>query len=104
MIFFIIWIACGLISAMIASGNGSSGCVFFILGILLGPIGIIIALLSSGQKCPECGKKISNDAKTCPYCRTKFDDEKSSENTNSESNNSNPKPNSKSNDYLKYIK
>jgi hypothetical protein len=33
----------GVLSAWIATSKGRSGCGFFILGALLGPIGLIIA-------------------------------------------------------------
>ena len=64
----IVWILCGVIAAFIASSKGSSGCGFAIVGFLLGPFGILIALFASGRKCPYCGKNISKDAKICPYC------------------------------------
>jgi hypothetical protein len=38
-----IWILCGIFAAWIATTKGRSGCGFFILGAILGPIGIIIA-------------------------------------------------------------
>ena len=41
----VIWLACGVVGAMIMSGRGRSSCGGFALGILLGPIGLIIALL-----------------------------------------------------------
>ena len=74
---FILWIACGVIGAMIGSGKGeafSSGC----LGLLLGPIGIIIALVSSGNriKCPLCKGVIPKDAAICMHCRSDLRPEK----------------------------
>lgn len=37
--------ACGAGSAMILSRKGQSGCAGFALGFLLGPIGLIVALV-----------------------------------------------------------
>ena len=50
----IIWICFGIIGAMIASSKGNSGFGGFLLGILLGPIGILIAYFSSNN---EPGKR-----------------------------------------------
>ena len=41
----IFWIVFGVVGAMIMSGKGRSGCGGFALGVLLGPIGLIMALL-----------------------------------------------------------
>lgn len=45
LIFVVIWLAFGVVGAMIMSGKGRSGCGGFALGVLLGPIGLIMALL-----------------------------------------------------------
>lgn len=65
----IIWIICAFISAIIAANKDSSIIGFSIIGFLLGPLGIIIALVGSGKECYYCGKRISKNAKICPYCR-----------------------------------
>jgi len=67
--FLIFWILCGVIAAMIAAGKGSHPAGYAILGFILGPIGIIMALLMSGETCAFCGKRISKDASICPYCQ-----------------------------------
>ncbi len=43
MFYLIIWIALGIVGAMISSNKGNSGCGGFALGVLLGPIGLLIA-------------------------------------------------------------
>jgi hypothetical protein len=68
--FVIIWLICGIISAIIGSKKGA-GCSGFIIGILLGPFGIIIALITKGNRrtCPYCKELINKEAIVCPRCQ-----------------------------------
>lgn len=78
-----IWILCGFVAAAIYQKKGRSGLTAFIVGVLLGPIGVILALLSSTdqdaveknqlksgemKKCQHCAELIKNDAKVCRFC------------------------------------
>ncbi len=45
-----------------------------LLGYVLGPIGVIILLLSKDRKmlpCPECSHKIHRHSYQCPHCNQK---------------------------------
>ena len=65
----IFWLLCGIVSAAIASNKGRSGCGWFALGVALGPIGIILALVVSKNEEVVTEKAIqSGEMKKCPYC------------------------------------
>lgn len=83
--FFIIWLIFGFIAMAIGSSKGRSGCGWFILGIILGPFALVVALLPSIEqidrkearikgnsqdykKCPSCAEAIRKDANKCRYC------------------------------------
>ena len=69
-----------------AQKRGSSGALWLIIVILTGIIGLIIWLVvrppiggekkaaaSSERRCPNCGRVIPDDARTCPYCGKNFE-------------------------------
>jgi hypothetical protein len=79
----VLWFLCGIAGAIIYSNKGHEGCAGFALGFLLGPIGVVIALvvkpndqalenraLSSGEmrKCPSCAELIRTEARKCRFC------------------------------------
>lgn len=75
--FVLIWLACGVIAGIIGSQKGE-GCSGFLVGLILGPIGIITGLLSPGAnrvKCPYCRKLIDKKAIKCPYCQSDINSE-----------------------------
>lgn len=71
MIYILIWIACALIGAVIGSKKGEAGSGFLI-GLVFGPLGVIFALLSTGNRkpCLHCKEPIHKNAAICPHCRT----------------------------------
>jgi len=73
------WLVFGITSAIVASNHGSSGFLWFIFGVLFGPIALILAF-TCGKKCPYCASKISTEAIVCPKCQKSLQ-EKPQENT-----------------------
>lgn len=67
------WIICGIIAGVIGSQK-DAGCLGFFWGVLLGPLGIIVAIVMKGAQinCPYCKKLINPKALKCPYCQTEL--------------------------------
>ena len=70
MAFVVTWIICGIIGAMIGSSKGARGTGFW-LGFLLGPIGVIIAVMmkGNGPKCHFCKEELNPQATVCAHCQ-----------------------------------
>jgi hypothetical protein len=83
---FVFWLLCGVVAAVVVSSKGGSGFVGFLVGALLGPLGIIIAFfmgndkgleeknLASGtkKKCPKCAELVLSEAMVCKHCGGEF--------------------------------
>lgn len=67
--FVVIWVLCGIAGSMIGARKGL-GCEGFALGVLLGPIGLLIAALMQGDRrpCPFCRELVRDGAAVCPHC------------------------------------
>ena len=84
--FIVFWLLCGVVAAVIASSKGGSGFLGFVVGALLGPIGIIISFFMGGEKalaekqldagdkkkCPRCAELVQPDALVCKHCGHEF--------------------------------
>ena len=84
----------GIVSTTVATNKGRSGCGWFVLGFLLGPVGLILALVVSRnqpvlerrmvmrgemQHCPYCAELIRAEAIKCRYCGENFGGSQSSD-------------------------
>jgi len=67
------WVICAIIASVIGAKKGRP-LLGFLLGLLCGPIGILITLLIKGdhKQCPRCMERIHKKASICPYCRTEI--------------------------------
>jgi hypothetical protein len=67
--YLIAWLVFGLITAAVASKKGRNGCGWFILGVMLGPLAFLMALVAVEDKVKlEQDALDSKIAKKCPYC------------------------------------
>ena len=69
MTLFLIWLLCGIVAAVIGSHKRAGG-TGFILGFLLGPFGILIAIFMQGEQktCPFCAELVKPGALLCKHC------------------------------------
>lgn len=85
----IIAFICGVISAVVAVNKGRSGVGWFVIGNLLGPLGLVLSLVVSKnqqaveqaaiatgdmRKCPFCAELIKSEASVCRHCGREIKD------------------------------
>lgn len=75
MVYLLAWICFGIACAKIAASKGRDAVGWFFLGALLGPFGLIFALLAGKEgaakgerKCPFCAEFIKAEARVCKHC------------------------------------
>ncbi len=67
----LIWIICAIASAIVGYEKGEAITAFF-AGAIFGPLGLIFAFLSKGNKrraCPFCKELVQKEAVRCPHCQ-----------------------------------
>lgn len=83
----VFWICCGIGAGYVGSQRGGDGCLWFVVGFFLGPIGLIMAFAASPRqkppsasslpspvdsaayiKCPDCAELIRAEARKCRFC------------------------------------
>lgn len=64
------WALCAIVGGVVGNGKGMGGSGF-VWGLLLGPIGVLVVLVSDGNRvaCPFCREMIHREAKVCPRCQ-----------------------------------
>lgn len=87
MLYLTIWLCFGLLAALIYKNKGRDLLGGFLLGVLLGPIGVLLAALSNPdpkiiearrlatgtqKKCPRCAELVQADALVCKHCSHEF--------------------------------
>jgi hypothetical protein len=70
MTYLLIWLICGIVAAGIYMSKDRSPVGAFIGGLILGPIAVLLALLTphSGKKCPACAEYVQRAATVCKHC------------------------------------
>ncbi len=65
----VLWLLFGVICAVVASQKGRSGCLWFLIGCVIGIFGLILVLvLPSNQPRLEAESVQTGRTKVCPYC------------------------------------
>ena len=75
-------VICGIITTAIAINKRREGCaLWFFLGMMLGPVGILMAMVmpkaripEKMKECPLCEEIIAIKAVRCPYCKLDLTD------------------------------
>jgi len=63
----------GIATSVVANSKGESAVWWFVYGLFLGPIGLILAFFS-GADCPSCRRSVHKEATICPFCHQDLND------------------------------
>ncbi len=68
--FLLVWLLFAIATAAVGGRTNRAG-TGFLLGLLLGPFGLIIMLVSKGprKECPFCREWVHPKAIVCPHCQ-----------------------------------
>lgn len=85
MVVVVLWIVCAVAGALLAQERTGEAAGGFLLGFLLGPIGLLIILarkptavppvapptasMARMRRCPDCAELIQPTARICRFCR-----------------------------------
>jgi len=68
---FVFWFVCGFGAALIRQRQGGSAAAGAALGFMLGPVGVLIAILTKPPAvCPFCRSPVDANTVTCPRCQS----------------------------------
>ncbi len=65
----IIGILFGISAALFANYRGTGPHLWFVVGFLVGPFGLLFAYILCGRECPECKSRIHRAATRCAKCQ-----------------------------------
>jgi hypothetical protein len=66
-LFFVSWLAAAAGTVWLAMGRGGALIKWSVLGLLLGPIGLWLAV-HHVRPCPQCNHTVLNEVPVCPVC------------------------------------
>lgn len=88
MLWLILWFLCGLVAGAIYKSKGRDVAAAFLVGLIFGPIGVLLAALTptdkaaqernavvSGEmkRCPKCAELVRHNAQVCRFCQHTFE-------------------------------
>jgi hypothetical protein len=92
--YVIFWFLCAIFSAALASSKNRSAFGWFVLGLIVGPFGLLVAFfpkldvppsasgdatVSETRSCPYCAETIKRAAKVCRFCNRELPEIKDTE-------------------------